>query len=222
MSRRVLSSRIMGIVSVLWVCASPNASAAEIYAVTEANGAIRWATQALDASYAPAPGFSDPAAAAPSTRLVTPSQPKRSGSAQRARFLPLISLTAQRYGLERATLLALVEVESGFNAQAVSPKGARGLMQLMPATARRYGMLDVRELDDPARNLDIGARHLRDLLARHGGQAALAFAAYNAGQGAVAKHGQRIPSYLETMLYVPAVLAKAAQYNLPCETPLCF
>jgi soluble lytic murein transglycosylase-like protein len=143
----------------------------------------------------------------------------RAGQAKRAKFLPLITLTAQRYGLEVATLVALVEVESGFNAQAVSPKGARGLMQLMPATARRYGMQEVRELDDPARNLDIGARHLRDLLARHGGQAALAFAAYNAGQGAVAKHGQRIPSYPETMLYVPAVMAKAALFTLPSESP---
>jgi soluble lytic murein transglycosylase-like protein len=82
-------------------------------------------------------------------------------------------------------------------------------MQLMPATAARYGVTDP---GDPAQNIDAGVRHLKDLLnVQHQGNVALALAAYNAGQGAVARHGGRIPPYRETMLYVPAVLAAAAR-----------
>ncbi len=83
-------------------------------------------------------------------------------------------------------------------------------MQLMPATAARYGVTDA---GDAAQNIDAGVRHLRDLLNAHQGNVALALAAYNAGQGAVAKHRGRIPPYPETMLYVPAVLAAAARGN---------
>jgi soluble lytic murein transglycosylase-like protein len=115
------------------------------------------------------------------------------------------------HGIDYELLQALIATESGFNTQAVSPKGARGLMQLMPTTAAAYGMRDIQELHDPEKNLDIGIRHLKSLLATHRGQWALALASYNAGQGAVAKHGQRIPGYTETMLYVPAILAKAVR-----------
>lgn len=77
-------------------------------------------------------------------------------------------------------------------------------MQLMPATARQYGLID---RFDAERNIDAGARHLKALLLRHGGNEALALAAYNAGEGAVARHGLRVPPFRETMLYVPRVLA---------------
>jgi soluble lytic murein transglycosylase-like protein len=203
----------------LLACSMPWTLAADIYASVGADGTTRWATQALDASYEKVMVESAPVviAAAP---LVQAAPPYAHAPAQRPRnarsvaLSPLIHQAALRYGLEPGMLMALVEVESGFNPKAISPKGARGLMQLMPSTAARYGMRDVRELHDPARNLDIGARHLKDLLVLHRGQWALAMAAYNAGQGAVAKHGQRIPSYKETMLYVPSVLAIAAR-NAP-------
>jgi soluble lytic murein transglycosylase-like protein len=106
---------------------------------------------------------------------------------------------------------AVVAVESAGRPIAVSPKGARGLMQLMPSTAIALGLRTRQDLHDPRRNLDAGIRHLKQLLASHQGNVALALAAYNAGSGAVARHGHRIPPYRETMLYVPAVLARAAQ-----------
>lgn len=84
-------------------------------------------------------------------------------------------------------------------------------MQLMPATAKRYGMKNVQELHAPAKNIDMGVRHLKELLNLHNGQVSLAIASYNAGQGAVSKYGQRIPQYRETMIYVPAVLAYMAR-----------
>lgn len=123
--------------------------------------------------------------------------------AARRRFGKEISAAAQANQLDAALLHAVVEVESGYNASAVSPKGALGLMQLMPATARRYGVADP---FDAAQNLQGGARHLRDLLDLFSGNKKLALAAYNAGAGAVLAHGRRIPPYAETSRYVPAVL----------------
>jgi soluble lytic murein transglycosylase-like protein len=124
---------------------------------------------------------------------------------------PIVDSTALRFGVDSRWVTALIEVESGFNPRAVSPKGAIGLMQLMPATAARYGVVNRLELFDPERNLDIGVRHLQHLLREHDGNLALAMASYNAGSGAVAKHGNRIPRFNETMLYVPAVLAAASR-----------
>lgn len=126
----------------------------------------------------------------------------------RLQLTPLIEHYARLHEVTPALVAAVVSVESGFNSRAVSPKGAAGAMQLMPATAARYGVTDP---GDPAQNIDAGVRHLKDLLVQHQGNVALALAAYNAGQGAVARHGGRIPPYRETMLYVPAVLAAAAR-----------
>lgn len=117
----------------------------------------------------------------------------------------LINRLAQKHAVDAALVRAIIEIESNFNANARSSKGAIGAMQLMPSTAAQYG---VRNLQDPAQNIDAGIRHLKYLLALHRGNTALALASYNAGQGTVNKHGHRIPPYTETMLYVPAVLAK--------------
>lgn len=115
-----------------------------------------------------------------------------------------ISAAAQASRLDPALLHAVVEVESGYNPKAVSPKGALGLMQLMPDTARRYGVTDP---FDAAQNLRGGAHHLRNLLNRFSNDKELALAAYNAGEAAVLRHG-RIPPYRETRDYVPAVLQR--------------
>lgn len=115
-----------------------------------------------------------------------------------------IELAAAEQGLDPALLHAVVQVESGYNAQAVSPRGATGLMQLMPATARQLGIGDAR---DPAANLRGGARHLHRLMVSFG-DLPLALAAYNAGEAAVRRHGMRIPPYAETLVYVPAVLRR--------------
>jgi soluble lytic murein transglycosylase-like protein len=115
----------------------------------------------------------------------------------------VVAQLAARYGIEAALLHAVIAVESGYNARAVSPRGAAGLMQLMPQTARRYGVADV---FDPVDNVRAGARYLADLLKLFDNDLTLALAAYNAGEGAVLKHGRRIPPYRETTAYVPRVL----------------
>jgi soluble lytic murein transglycosylase-like protein len=110
---------------------------------------------------------------------------------------------AHRHGVSERVVAAVIRVESGFNARAVSPKGARGLMQLMPATA---AVLGVRNSFDPEENIDGGVRHLRGLLDRYGNNLPLALAAYNAGEGAVNNH-RGIPPYPETQAYVERILA---------------
>jgi soluble lytic murein transglycosylase-like protein len=104
-------------------------------------------------------------------------------------------------------LEAVIAVESAYNPLAVSPKGAQGLMQLMPATASRFGVADP---FDPRQNVRAGARYLRELLGMFGGDLRLALAAYNAGEQAVIRAGHRIPPYAETQRYVPRVLARLA------------
>jgi transglycosylase-like protein with SLT domain len=111
---------------------------------------------------------------------------------------------AERHGLDPDLVMAVVSVESAFQPRAVSPKGARGLMQLMPPTARELGVQDA---FDPAANLDGGSRHLSALMARYNGDLNKALAAYNAGQGAVDRH-RGVPPYRETRDYVRKVLRK--------------
>ncbi|UCV17949.1 lytic transglycosylase domain-containing protein [Ferribacterium limneticum] len=107
-------------------------------------------------------------------------------------------------GVDAKLLHAVITVESGYNQGAVSPKGATGLMQLLPGTAKRYGTVN---LLDPGENIRAGARYLRDLLAMFDNNLELALAAYNAGENAVIRHGRRLPPYAETRRYVPLVVA---------------
>lgn len=116
----------------------------------------------------------------------------------------LVAETAQRHGLDPALVMAVVGVESGFQPQAVSRKGAQGLMQLMPRTAREMGVADP---FDPAANLDGGSRYLSSLVERYEGDLTKALAAYNAGIGAVERHGG-LPPYAETRRYVQKVLGR--------------
>jgi len=124
-----------------------------------------------------------------------------------ATYAPLIARTAQRYGLDVRVLTELVRQESGFDPTATSAAGAQGLCQLMPGTAASLGVTDP---TDPAQSLDGGARYLRQQLDRFGGDYAKALAAYNAGPGAVERHGG-IPPYAETQHYVSTILAKAGR-----------
>jgi soluble lytic murein transglycosylase-like protein len=128
-------------------------------------------------------------------------------AAPAAPYADLFSAASRRYGVSAALLSAVAKQESGYDARAVSPAGARGLMQLMPGTAKNLGVTD---LFDPAQAVDGAARMLRDLTRRFG-STELALAAYNAGPGAVLKYGG-IPPYPETQRYVRNVmsLAKAA------------
>ncbi|MGH9934849.1 MAG: lytic transglycosylase domain-containing protein [Blastocatellia bacterium] len=111
----------------------------------------------------------------------------------------LIASSGDKYGIDPTLIYLVMREESRFNHRAVSRVGARGLMQLMPATAARLG---VRNIHDPIENVDAGARYLRTLLEMFNGDVNLALAAYNAGEGAVLKYGRRIPPYRETMNYV--------------------
>jgi soluble lytic murein transglycosylase-like protein len=146
----------------------------------------------------------------PGSNLVIVNVPKvptrreiRVDPAQRKRYAPLIAEVAREQKLSAALLHAVVTVESAYNPKARSKKGAIGLMQLMPATARRY---EVEDIWDPRQNLSGGARYLNDLLGLFNNDVGLALAAYNAGEGAVLQAGRRIPPYPETRSYVPRVL----------------
>ncbi|MEG1768367.1 MAG: lytic transglycosylase domain-containing protein [Comamonas sp.] len=126
---------------------------------------------------------------------------------------PHLKRAAERSGIDYALLKAVIATESGFDVHAVSAKGALGLMQLMPATAERFGVTAVgtrtlaQQLHDPAVNVPAGARYLRHLLDLFDGRLDLALAAYNAGEGAVRRAGQQIPPFKETQNYVKTVLA---------------
>jgi soluble lytic murein transglycosylase-like protein len=128
----------------------------------------------------------------------------------RKRYHAHILAAARVYSLEPALLHAVISAESGYDALARSPKGARGLMQLMPDTARRYG---VQNPLDPEQNIYGGAAYLRDLLTLFGNDLKLALAAYNAGEGSVLEYGNRIPPYRETTRYVPKVLSYYQRYK---------
>lgn len=121
----------------------------------------------------------------------------------RERFASAIAEAARRNRLSVALVHAVVDAESAYDPHAVSRAGAVGLMQLMPATARHYG---VRERTDPEQNLDGGTRYLSHLLQRFNGDLQISIAAYNAGEDAVIRYGHRIPPYPETRGYVKKVL----------------
>lgn len=114
----------------------------------------------------------------------------------------LIRLNGGKYNVDPYLIFLVMEQESHFNPRVVSPKGARGLMQLMPGTAARFG---VRRPHDPAQNISGGTRYLRELLNRFNNRVDLVLASYNAGEGAVAKFGNRVPPYRETRNYVKKI-----------------
>ncbi|MBS3965599.1 MAG: lytic transglycosylase domain-containing protein [Methylomonas sp.] len=142
-------------------------------------------------------------------RLIIRTQPKtykhdlKHLSANKARFNDLIAQAATRHQLDPKLLHAVIQAESAYNPHAVSSAGAVGLMQLMPDTARRYGVSDRR---DAAQNIDGGTRYLKDLLALFNSNLRLAVAGYNAGEGAVMKYHNTVPPYPETQNYVQHVL----------------
>src|SRR5215470_7660265 len=127
---------------------------------------------------------------APGIRATTP----LASATARDQFEPLIREHAAQRALRVELVRAVIQVESGYNPRARSPKGAMGLMQLMPATARQLG---VRNAYDPEENIRGGCAYLRQLLDRYSGNEELALAAYNAGSEAVERHGNAIPPYRE-------------------------
>jgi soluble lytic murein transglycosylase-like protein len=138
-----------------------------------------------------------------------------------ARLDQLVRENGARHGVDPYLIFCVMEHESHFRTRAVSPAGAQGLMQLMPGTARRFG---VRNVFDPAQNVAGGARYLKELLDLWGGRVDLALASYNAGEGAVMKYGKRVPPYRETRNYVRLIGARygrgdAPNASAPAATP---
>ncbi len=156
------------------------------------------------------------AQAAPVTPVIPAAQAGQADHAPRlaarsTRYDALIDAVARQFDLDAALLHAMIETESRYDADARSPKGAVGLMQVMPETGRRFGFTD---LADPDTNLRAGATYLKWLLKTFDNHLELAVAGYNAGEGAVMKSGWKIPPYRETQLYVSAVLKR---YRSPDE-----
>ncbi len=130
---------------------------------------------------------------------------ERAWSTGSANIDSLIRRNGARHGVDPYLIFCVMEQESHFNPRVVSPAGARGLMQLMPGTAARFG---VRNAHDPAQSINGGTRYLKQLLNMFGGRVDLALASYNAGEGAVLKYGQRVPPYRETRNYVRRISAR--------------
>lgn len=126
------------------------------------------------------------------------------------RYDSLIRKASEKYNVDSALIKAVIKAESNFNHRAVSPVGAKGLMQLMPSTAAE---LNVQDVFHPENNIDGGVRYLRYLLRLFQDNLALALAAYNAGEGAVARYNNSIPPYRETQNYVQRVLHYLNQYR---------
>lgn len=126
------------------------------------------------------------------------------------RYHALVEKAAREHQLDRALLSAVIMVESGFDPNAVSRRGAVGLMQLMPATAQRYGITDPY---DPAQNIQAGAKYLRYLMKKFNNDISLTLAAYNAGEATIQRYGNRLPPYQETIMYVPKVMDAYRRYQ---------
>lgn len=161
-----------------------------------------------------------PAAAPRRLRAWPPPQPVWEASTRLNidAYADAILTASYEHGLDPALIRAVIHAESSFNPEALSPKGAQGLMQLMPATARRFGVEDP---FDPAENIDGGARYLSWLLARFDDDMLRAVAAYNAGEGAVDRHGG-IPPYKETQTYVERVDHLFQRYRHAAAAPFAF
>jgi soluble lytic murein transglycosylase-like protein len=181
----------------LAVVVLPGLARADIYAFTDPNGVTHFSNVPSDARFKLLIGTPSetPAAAAPGKAI--------DWLARSSQYDLVIAGAAKANTLQAALVRAVIVVESGFNPRAVSKRGAVGLMQLLPATARRYG---VKDLYDPEQNIRAGTHYLSDLLARFDSNVELALAAYNAGEEAVERYGRRIPPFAETLNYVPSVM----------------
>lgn len=207
---------------------------AEIWGFVDDKGVGHFSSSKLDDRYELFSRETAPATTTTTSQLTVdlPSQPSAlspkltkffESSATLKTVRPHMQSAAQKHNIDIELLQALIAAESGFNAQAISPKGALGLMQLIPATAARYGVQSdgrtsqQQKLFDPQINIAAGTQYLRDLLNLFKGQLDLALAAYNAGEGAVQRAGNKIPNYPETQNYVKTVMQMYAALKPPLQ-----
>jgi len=199
--------RVFFAVAVTAVClAAPPRAAADIYSFTDADGVTHYTNMPDDSRYAlliKAPPEPHPEHAPPVTVL------RGDWHERAAAYSGMIDRVARTAAVHPALVRAVIAVESAFDPTAVSRAGAQGLMQLLPSTARRYG---VGNPFDPEQNTRGGARYLSYLLKRYDNNLELTLAAYNAGEDAVDRYGRSIPPYRETREYVPAVLKLYKQF----------
>ena len=186
---------LAGLAVVLW---APAPSRAQTFQFEGPDGTVHFTNAPSDPRYRRMAGVPKTSSGTAEGLLRVPAAAASSGSLN-----DTIRQAAQRHGVPEQLVSAVIRVESGFNTRAVSRKGARGLMQLMPGTA---AVLGVRDSFDPVENIDGGVRHLRGLLDRYGNNLPFALAAYNAGEGAVNNFGG-IPPYPETQAYVGRILS---------------
>lgn len=135
---------------------------------------------------------------------------------QKKRYDPIINVVGRKYSVPAELIHSIIKAESNYNGGAVSPKGAVGLMQLMPDTAKAYGVPDS---FDPVENIEGGVKFLKDLISLYGGKTKMVLAAYNAGQEAVKKFNG-IPPYPETRNYINRVMASYSQSHITVKTKI--
>ncbi|QIL81267.1 lytic transglycosylase domain-containing protein [Diaphorobacter sp. HDW4A] len=236
-ARRPSRWRMPVVAALLCFFVAQQSAYADLWAYVDSRGVTHFAAEQIDANYAlffRGDQF-DSTRDGASERMDPPDysleSAARNAGARKLAFIDIspgykrvrthIRGAAETYGLEYELLKAVIATESGFDSQAISPKGAVGLMQLMPATASRFGVASdkkrsvAQKLEDPATNLGAGASYLRYLLKMFDGRKDLALAAYNAGEGAVQRAGNQIPAYRETQNYVKSVLGLYAMLKPP-------
>jgi soluble lytic murein transglycosylase-like protein len=192
------------------LCAlTPSLAHAQLYSWTDANGRLIISDQPRDPAAKTYLVFGSTGEKATSFRSTKPASPRA------AVYDDLIVDNANQHDLSPDFVRAVIQAESAFNPYARSPKGAMGLMQLMPQTATLYRVLDAY---NPAENIRAGVAYLKSLMTRYNNDVSLALAAYNAGPTAVEKYGRKIPPYRETRNYV-AKIKKQADTDGPVHSP---
>jgi soluble lytic murein transglycosylase-like protein len=199
-----LSLPLLGLLVCL--CTVSNAARSDIFSFTDAGGIQHFSNVPTDARFVLAWKTEPPPTATSSAVLSS----NRFDRAQQRKYAPEIRRAAKACRLDPALLHAVIAAESGYDVNAVSGKGAMGLMQLMPETAKRYGATDP---FNPDQNIRAGAQFLSSLLQHYGNNMHLALAAYNSGEANVARYGKRIPPFPETVAYVPKVMGLYRKYQ---------
>src|SRR6267143_3015931 len=188
------SSWVVRLATTLLAATAGGVAHADIYSFVDAAGVTHFSNVPVDKRYR--------------LLLATPLEERAQPQpgkwlAKSALYDPMIERAARSAAVRPELVRAVIVVESAFNPRALSKRGALGLMQLRPSTARRYGVSDA---FDPEQNIMAGAHYLRDLMARFDNNLELTLAAYNAGEDAVERYGRSIPPFSETRLYVPNVM----------------